>query len=61
MSRPTQSPRERIRPMSSNGSGSAIRWSKVRAARKRMVSGYYDRAVVREAVVAALWKEFQRD
>ena len=58
MSKPTP---PRVRPTPSNGAAAAVRWSKVRTARKRMVSGYYDRASVREAVVQALWKEFQRD
>jgi len=60
MSKPTP-PRERARPRSLNGSASTVRWSKVRTARKRVVSGYYDRPVVREAVVQALWREFQSD
>lgn len=61
MSKPTQPLRERARRTSSNGTVPTIRWSKVRTARKRVVSGYYERAAVREAVVQALWKEFQSD
>ncbi len=62
MTTPTQPSRGRSRGYRAtpDGAGGRIRWAKVRAARRRVASGYYDRPAVREAVAQALWREFSR-